>query len=508
MNERKAGILLSYLNFGANSIVMLLYVPMLLYYVSKEQYGIYQMIWSFIGIITVLDFGLSATIKRFVARADTLYDTAQTQNILNTSAFLYLVLTGLLVLAGIGGYFLIAPVYGEALSAADLATAQQIFLILLLNFAVCVPGNLFLALLQAKERFVFCQLLLFFFTFFTPLVIWGVLVWKANVIGVVWVQTVCNILIVLGYYLYCKIRLKAHFVPQYHDSALLKQLMGFSFFVFIGNLAGQLYSRLGPLVLGLLAGTLAVANYYIASQILMAFTVVSSLINAVFLPKLSGDWAVTSSLEMQEDIFCKTGRLQGMVALLILTGFILLGKPFLRLWLGPGNEMCYGLALVLMAGAVLNIMQSVGPCVLLAINKYRYYACVCMGTALLNMVLAFPLVKWYGTMGCAVSFTLCVGMFNGILINAYYHKIGFRLERFFKAVWPVIGWSAVALVLLMALWRIWPMQTTWMSFFWHGICVVAVFGGVMAQFVFNRFEWDILHEIWQKGQSLVYRGRF
>ena len=503
MNERKAGILLSYLNFGVNSIVMLLYVPMLLYYVSKEQYGIYQMIGSFISVIAMLDFGLSATINRFVARADSLHDEKQAQNVLNASSFLYLILTGLLVLIGVGGYFLIAPVYGSALSAADLSTAQQIFLILLLNFAICVPGNLFLALLQAKERFVFCQLLSFFFNFFTPLVIWGVLVWKANVVGVVWAQTLCNILVVFGYYLYCKIRLKAHFLPQYRNKALLKQLMGFSFFVFVGNLAGLLYSRLGPLVLGLLAGALAVANYYIASQILMVFMVIPSLINAVFLPKLSGDWATTASLETQEDIFCKTGRLQGMVALLILTGFILLGKSFLMLWLGSGNEMCYGLAIVLMVGVVVNIMQSIGPTILLAINKYRYYACVCMGTALLNMLLAFPFVKWYGTMGCAISFTLCVGVLNGVLINVYYHKIGLRLGRFFKAVWPVIGWSAVALVLLVALWRIWPMQTTWLSFFLHGICVVVVYSGLMARFVFKRFEWDVLQEIWQKGQEIV-----
>ena len=503
MNERKAGILLSYLHFGVNSLIMLLYVPMLLHYVSKEQYGIYQMIGSFIGVIAVLDFGLCATVTRFVARTDSLHDEQQTQQILNAAAFLYWVLTGLLILIGIGGYFLIAPVYGAALSSADLATAQQIFLILLLNFAICVPGNLFLALLQAKEKFIFCRILWLVFVFITPLAIWGVLAWKASVVGVVWMQTLGNIGIVLGYYLYCKIRLRVRFVPQCHDKPLLKKLMGFSFFVFVGNLAGQLYGRLGPLVLGLLAGTLAVANYYIASQLLVTFSVVPSLINSVFLPKLSGDWVTTASLETQNDIFCKTGRLQGMVALLILTGFILLGKPFLLLWLGPGNEVCYPLALVLMCGAVVNIMQSVGPSVLMAINKYRYCALVGMGLAVLNMVLAFPFVKWYGTMGCAVSFTLCVGILNGVLMNLYYHQVGLQLRRFFAEVLPVAAWSVAALLVLSILWRVWPAEATWMSFCSHGVCIVAVYSALMALFVLNRFEWDILREIWQKVKQVA-----
>lgn len=498
MNQRKAGILLSYLNFGLNALIMLIYVPMLLHYVSKEQYGIYQMIGSFIGVIAILDFGLMSTVTRFVARADAKNEPQQAQRIMDASAFLYVILTGLLILISIGGYFLISPVYGHALSSADLATAQQIYLILVLNFAVCVPGNLFLGIVQAKEKFVFLQLLYLCTTFLTPLAIWGVLSWKANVVGVVWVQTAANMSLVLGYYLYCKIRLHIRVHPQGYNLSLLKQLFGFSFFVFLGNIAGQISSRLGPLVLGLLAGALAVANYYIASQLLMAFSMIPSLISGVFLPKLSGDFATQNSLAVHNDIFCKTGRLQTLVALLLLIGFILLGKVFLLLWLGPGNEVCYGLAIVLMSCSLLNIAQGVSGSVLMAINKYRFLAYLGIATALLNVLLAFPLVKYYGTMGCAIAFGLSICMVHGILINWYYHKIGLHLKAFFRALGPIVGWSVLVMGFLCAVWHYWPVQETWGSFFWHGVCIVAIYSVVMARFVLNHFEWDIAKEIIQK----------
>ncbi len=498
MDQRKTGILLSYLNFGLNALIMLIYVPMLLHYVSKEQYGIYQMIGSFIGVIAVLDFGLSATVTRFVARADAKNEPQQAQRTIDAAAFLYVILTGLLILISVGGYFLISPVYGHALSSADLATAQQIYLILVLNFAVCVPGNLFLGLVQAKERFVFLQCLYLCTTVLTPLAIWGALCWKANVVGVVWVQTAANISLVLGYYLYCKIRLHIHVHPRGCNVSLLKQLFGFSFFVFLGNIAGQISSRLGPLVLGLLAGALAVANYYIASQLLMAFTMIPSLISGVFLPKLSGDFATQNSLAVHNDIFCKTGRLQTLVALLLLIGFVLLGKVFLLLWLGPGNEVCYGLAIVLMSCSLLNIVQGVSNSVLMAINKYRFSAYLGIGTALLNVLLAFPLVKYYGTMGCAIALVLSTCLVRGILMNWYYHKIGLHLKAFFRALGPIAGWSIVVMIVLGMVWHYWPVQATWRSFILHGICIVAVYGAVMARFVLNRFEWDIVREICAK----------
>ena len=59
MNERKIGILLSYLNIALHAVVGFLYVPILLHFIGKEEYGLYQLIGSMVhfGLPVLLPAG-------------------------------------------------------------------------------------------------------------------------------------------------------------------------------------------------------------------------------------------------------------------------------------------------------------------------------------------------------------------------------------------------------------------------------------------------------------------
>ena len=65
MNERKIGIVISYINVILHSVVGFIYVPLLLYYIGKSEYGLYQLIGSFIAYFSIMDFGLTAAVVRF-----------------------------------------------------------------------------------------------------------------------------------------------------------------------------------------------------------------------------------------------------------------------------------------------------------------------------------------------------------------------------------------------------------------------------------------------------------
>ena len=49
MNQRKIGILVSYINILLQTLIGFIYVPILLYYIGKNEYGLYQLIGSFIA---------------------------------------------------------------------------------------------------------------------------------------------------------------------------------------------------------------------------------------------------------------------------------------------------------------------------------------------------------------------------------------------------------------------------------------------------------------------------
>ena len=71
MVERKTGIFISYLNIALHAVVGFVYVPLLLNYIGKSEYGLYQLIGSFIAYFSVMDFGLGSTIVRFYTKYKT-----------------------------------------------------------------------------------------------------------------------------------------------------------------------------------------------------------------------------------------------------------------------------------------------------------------------------------------------------------------------------------------------------------------------------------------------------
>lgn len=68
MNQRKLGIFLSYLNITLQSLLGFLYIPILLHYIGKSEYGLYQLMGSLIAYFGIMDFGLSAAVIRFYAK--------------------------------------------------------------------------------------------------------------------------------------------------------------------------------------------------------------------------------------------------------------------------------------------------------------------------------------------------------------------------------------------------------------------------------------------------------
>lgn len=68
MNQRKFGIFLSYLNIMLHAFIGFLYVPILLHYIGKSEYGLYQLMGSLIAYFSIMDFGLTAAVIRFYTK--------------------------------------------------------------------------------------------------------------------------------------------------------------------------------------------------------------------------------------------------------------------------------------------------------------------------------------------------------------------------------------------------------------------------------------------------------
>ncbi len=477
MNQRKSGIILSYITTLTQSIVMLIYIPMLLHFLSKEEYGIYQLIGSIVAYLSIMDFGLAGTTTRYLSQSIAIGDTKNSQEIISTSYTLYLIIACVLLTIGTIFYFCISPIYSNNLTISELVLAKKIFIVMLFNFAIIIPANIFVAIINAHEKFIFIRSINLLKVILQPLVVWVILSYKASALNVVLIQSFFIVMVVLINYLYCKYKLQIKFNLNFKNRKLIKALTKFSFFIFLHSIMDQIYWRSGQLVLGAISGSFAVANYAVAMQISLFTNSLPVTIGGVFLPKISAIVATNKNLIETNKIFCKLGRLQFNIILLFFLGFILLGKTFFVLWLGnkTGYEICYFISLIIIFGYIVDVTQSVGHSILQAINKYYFRAYLSILLSILNITLSIFLAKKYGEIGCALSTMFCLLLGSGVVINWYYNKIGLNIKLFWKNLINIFYSAMLSFIFAVLIWKIYPLANTWISFLLHGFIFVLIY---------------------------------
>lgn len=433
MNQRKIGVLLSYLTMGINGLIGLLYVPMLLAFLTQQQYGLYQLVGSMIAYIAIMDFGLSNTTIRYYSRFLAQQDREKQENLLATMLRIYGGISVLILLVGAGLWQVLLPFYAKTLSAPDMITAKYVYAVMLLNVAFVIPGHIFSAIIQAHEKFIFLRCATLFNIILQPVLVFVVLHFRANILALVCVQTLCNLALFLANVYYCFFKLRVRFQLHYWDKPFVKEILFFSFFIFLNAVMDQVYWKSGQLILGAVSGTLAVAVYAVAVQLCLSYMNVSANMSGVFLPHLSA-LAAKGSMQEMNQIFLKVGRLQCYVVMLFFWGFALFGKPFLRLWAGENFLPAYSYTLLLMAALILPLIQNTGIFILQARNKHAFRAVVFAGIALLNVVVAVPLAKQYGAMACAAVTAGCLLLGQGLILNIYYARLGFCIRSFFTQI--------------------------------------------------------------------------
>ena len=66
-NQIKAGAILTYVTLFLNSAIGLLYTPFLTLKLGQAEYGLYSLVASVVGSLTILDFGFGNALIRYTA---------------------------------------------------------------------------------------------------------------------------------------------------------------------------------------------------------------------------------------------------------------------------------------------------------------------------------------------------------------------------------------------------------------------------------------------------------
>lgn len=487
INELKWGAALSYTNILLSNAINLIFTPFLLVNLGKSEYGLYTLIGAFVGYMAVLDFGLGNTITRYVAKYRAQNDKKGEQGFLSLAFLIYAVLTVISVIIGLFFIPLLNVIFKESLTAAELVTAKKMFEVLIINIGLTLFLNAFTAIMSGYEKFVFPRAVTIVRVIARPLAIIVLLLLGYKAFSIVVVDTVLNtfLLLVNMWFVFGKMKIKVKF--QHHNRQFIKEILMFSVFVFINMIVDQVYWRLGQLVVGIYCGTASVAIFAIGMQFPGYYMNFSTAISGVFLPRATQMCVDNAPARELDDLFIKTGRIQFIIIGFILSGFILLGRPFVILWAGADYIQAYYIALIAMVPLTVPLIQNVGISILQAKNLHAFRSVMYLAISVVNLGISIIFTRQIGIIGAVIGTSISLIIGNIIIINIYYKKkVGLNVSRFFREVLALLPGMALSVVLGLAFMYI-PVGG-WIGLGIKGILFSLVFAGLLWKTGLNSYE--------------------
>lgn len=435
MNQLRAGAILSYISIFISIIIALVYTPIMIRLLGQAEFGLYSLIGSLAAYFSILDLGLGNAIVRYTARNRAKGDKEFESRLNGTFIILYSIIGLITVIIGLIVYFNIEDIFKTSFTEIELYKAKLMIIILIVNFALSFPLSVFQSYIKAYERFVVDKLISIARTVMAPALILPLLLFNYGSVMMVMVTTSINILSLLYAMMYSIKRLNIKISFKFVEWSTLREIFGYSFFVFLAVIVDQINWNTDQFIIGLFLGTVPIAVYAIAMQFVRMYIQFSTAISGLLLPRASIMVANNATSEELTDFFTKYGRIQYLVLAFILSGFILVGKPFIQLWAGDNYTNAYYILLILLIPLTIPLIQNTGISILYASNLQAFRSMVLIFIAVLNVITSIPMVKFYGGIGAAIatSFSLIVG--NVLIMNIYYHrKIGIDILYFWKNI--------------------------------------------------------------------------
>lgn len=421
MNQKKAGIVLSYVGIAANALIQLLYTPVMLRLLGQQEYGIYNLAYSTVGYLGLLGFGFSSAYVRYFAR----YKEANNENAIAHLNGLFLkvfLLVGAIALLAGGVLLKELPLFcTQSLSPEELKETQLVMAVLIVNLAVGFPSSLFDSYIVAHDRFVAQKVIYLIRTILNPFLALPLLLMGYKSVSMAVVMTVLTILAMVMNIWYCKRKLHIQFQIRFSAWTLFKEIFSFCFFIFLNQVVNQLNWSTDQVLLGMFCSSAAVAVYAVASTLNNIYMQFSTSISNVYIPQVNRMVAGNCQEQELTELFTRVGRLQFLIMSLVCSGLIFFGRPFLAFYAGSEYGESYVVALLLILPAFIPLIQNLGIEIQRAKNMHRFRSIIYLLIAVSNVCISIPLTRHWGPTGAACGTAISILLGNGVIMNLYYH---------------------------------------------------------------------------------------
>lgn len=489
-NQLKIGIVLNYINMAVGTIIPIFYTPIMLQLLGQNEYGLYKLSSSVTSYLSLISLGLGSAVSRYLIKAQVEEGKDAEERTLGLFMIIFRIIA---VVAFIVGTILALNLqiwYSDSLTATELSKMRIIVFVLVCSTAISFSVSPYMSVVSTHERFLFLQVMNIFSTCVMPIVNLFILFLGYKSIGMAVSSLAMGVLGQFIYMIYIRKNLKIK--AQYRNMPvfMLKEIIAFSFWIFVANIVSQLYNSTDTVMIGAVPalGTVGVAIYNVGTTFSSLTTTLTIGVSSLLNPKTNKMVFGGASNDELTDLAIRVGRIQGYIVTLIITGFIAFGQPFIAWYAGDKYRESYWVAICLMIPSIIPLMQSVCLSIIVAKNKHKFRSLVYLGIAISNVIGTWFAMKNWGVVGAALVTAIAITIGQGFVMNWYYaKKIQLDMKRFWNSLlhlFPIpIFLCAIALLL-----------SKWIDFYDLKIMLVGIlsytslYGILIWKFVMNENE--------------------
>lgn len=500
-SQVKIGVVLNYVNMIVGTLIPFAYTPVMLKLLGQSEYGLYKLSSSVTSYLSLASMGLGSAVSRYLIKAQIEQGKDAEEKTLGLFMIIFRIISAASFVVGTILMLNLGMWYGNSLTEQELAKMKIIVFILVCNTALNFMVSPYISVVSTHERFLFMQIMNIITTCAGPICNIIVLFMGYASIGMAMSSLFLSIISRAAYMYY--IRHSIGIRAQYKEipKNLLKEILAFSFWVFVANIVNQLYKSTDTVMIGAVPtlGTQGVAIYNVGSIFMNMMGAMTTGIASLLSPKTNKMvFSGASSAELT-DLAIRVGRLQGYIAILVATGFSAFGRPFIVFYAGEEYADAYWVAIFVMIPSMIPLVQSVCLNVITAQNKHKFRSLVYLGIAVLNVVGTWFLMHTrLGIVGAALMTGIATVAGQGFAMNWFYwKKADLQIERFWKVLSKqyVIPISMCVFTLLLYKWINFYNLTVLVA----GIITYTVVYCVLNWlFIMNDYEKNLVLEVFRR----------
>lgn len=400
-----SNVLFTGLGRAWSALLLFITIPIVVHSIGTSAYGIFALISVILGYVAFLDFGLTASVVRAVAKYHALGDREQMGRAIGTA----LTLLAALGLVGAVAIAVLAPiVIHSVLHVPPRLEADAVFAfrVAALGFGGNMLLVVFAAIVQGLQRFdIFSTRTVFLSTFTSVAQITAILL-GGGLRGVV-VATIAVSVVSFFIFLIASRQLlpNVSFRPRL-DRTAIRELAGFGLFRFITQASGQLTFQFDPIIIGIFQPISAVGYYSVPLSVTQKFHVVEDSVASAYFPA-SVELHGRGDLERLHRLYLAALKIV-FVAMAFLTVICAVYSfPILQAWVGSDIAThSAGIFALLAIGYGLSGLIGIPAQASDATGHQRWTAGFAAASAVLQLTLALILVPRYGAIGAAAALVI------------------------------------------------------------------------------------------------------